>query len=115
MLLSLKGCSRIVFFIGKYVIKIPNFLVCHLHFLQGCYGNWSERQYYKSIKNIENSLVAPSLFCFYFGLFQIQLRCIELDRDLTSQEVDKFKDICFDIKKENFGYLNNKLVCFDYA
>ena len=119
VLVNQKGVTRIVFLIGNYAIKIPNFTVCHLHFLHGCYANWSERHYCKIMKNIENdkfyNLVAPSIFCSFFGLIQVQKRCIELDRHLTDDEILKFKDICNDIKKENFGYFNGILVCLDYA
>lgn len=114
-----KGCTRIVFLLGNYAIKIPNFKVHHLHFLHGCYANWSERHYCKIMKGIENdkfyNLVVPSLFCSYFGLIQIQKRCIELNRHLTDEEIEIFKDVCNDIKKENFGIYNDKLVCLDYA
>lgn len=119
MKISLKGCTRIVILIGNYAIKIPNFKVSHLHFLYGCYSNYSERSQYKNIKKNKNNkfsnLIAPSIFCTWFGLIQIQKRCIELERHLTEEEKEIFKDICFDIKKENFGYYKNNLVCFDFA
>lgn len=91
-----------------------------LHFLQGCYANWSERNYYKiNIKAIyENNMshyVAPSYFCSWFGIIQIQARAKELKRDLTEGEKKFYKPLCWgDNKKENFGWYDNKLVCIDY-
>jgi hypothetical protein len=117
-MISLQGCSRIVFFFGDYAIKIPNFTVCHSHWLQGCHGNWSERILYKSSTRygIElKHLLAPSYFCSWFGLFQIQAKCQPKLEHLTEEEKTMFKGITSDIKKENFGYFKNNLVCFDYA
>ncbi len=119
MQIDIKGSSRIVFKFKHYVIKIPNFLVCHLHFLYGCYGNWSEREYYKRCKKISDKLhielLSPSYFCSWFGLIQIQARCKERLEYLTEEEKDIFKDITTDIKCQNFGYYKGKLVCLDYV
>ncbi len=120
MIVKLNGVTRIVFVFKTIVIKIPNFLYQHNHFLQGCYANWSERHYCKMMYRVENNkfynLVAPSYFCSWFGLLQIQARCQELDRDLTDEEIEIFKDVCGgDIKKQNFGYYKGKLVCLDYV
>lgn len=120
MEINRKGVTRIVFIFKTFVIKIPNFTHCHLHFLQGCYANWSERNYYKThIKtDYENNLVdyvAPSYFCLWFGLIQIQAKCEKLTRDLSEEEKEFYKPLCWgDNKKENFGYYKNKLVCLDY-
>lgn len=116
--ISKKGCCRVVVLVGNYAIKIPTFFNMKL-FLYGCYCNWSERNFCKMFKGVDENvfynLVAPSLFCSWFGLIQIQKRCVELDRHLTRKEKYKFKDTCGgDYKKENFGYYNNKIVCVDY-
>ena len=113
------GITRNVILIGKYAFKFPT-LHSHIHFLNGCYANYSERRFYKNFKGVYvsdedlTSKVAPSLFCSYFGLLQIQRRLTPLTRDLTPTEVELFKGVCTDIKKENFGYLNGKLLCLDY-
>jgi len=116
---SNKGSSRVVVLIGNYAIKIANPFFFHLHFLHGCYANYSERYFYKQLQRIEKyetlQLITPSLFCSYFGLVQIQRRCNELDRHLSVEEMERFKEVCHDLKKENFGYLEGNLVCFDYA
>lgn len=112
-----KGFSRTVILIGRYALKFPSFQ-SHKSFLYGCYCNWIERMFYKNwnIYGIDlRHKYAPSIYCFAFGLLQIQKRCVELNRNLTTDEIDYFKDVTSDIKKENFGYYNNKLVCLDYA
>lgn len=121
MKIDLKGCTRIVFIFKYIVIKIPNFQYEHSHFLIGCTSNWEERKYYKSHINIiyENNLahfVAPSLWCSWFGLIQIQAKCEPLLRDLTEEECEFFQSLCKgDNKKENFGWYKGKLVCVDYG
>ena len=110
------GTTRIVFLIGRYAIKLSNHGYCHQHFLQGCYANWAERNYCKMFKDLPiGDMVAPSIFCSWFGLFQIQKRCEPLNRDLTAKEEKMFKDVCTDIKAENFGIYEGRLVCLDYV
>lgn len=118
MKIDIKGTTRIVFVFKNFVIKIPNFTHCHQHFLQGCYANWSERQFCKSFKGVENIIwrVAPSYWCSWFGLFQIQAKCEPKLEHLTKEEVEEFKDLHGgDYKKENFGWYKGRLVCLDYV
>ncbi len=121
MKIDLKGTTRIVFLTKKYAIKIPNFKYCHQYFLQGCYANWSERNYYKihSKANYENNMsewVVPSYWCSWFGLIQIQAKCKPMLRDLTKKEKDFYHPLCgTDNKKENFGWYKERLVCLDYV
>ena len=111
-----KGVTRLVILIGNYAIKIPNFTCQHSHFLQGCYANWSERQYTKMFRNLpEIKKVAPTYFCSWFGLVSVQARVIELNRHLTNEEREYFKHQTDDIKSANFGFLNGNLVCIDYV
>ena len=116
------GVTRVVILLGNYAIKIPNFLFKHRHFLYGCYANYSERNYCKVFKPINEEMkelydkVAPSLFCSWFGLIQIQRRCIVNTVELTDEQLEYFKDINDnDTKPNNFGYYKGKLVCLDYA
>ena len=112
------GVTRLVFKIGNYVIKIPNFTYSHINFLNGCYANYSERSWYKTSRyNLpeENIKLAPSIFCLYFGLFQIQKYCKPLQRNLTDFELKYFESVRGgETKKENFGYYKNYIVCVDY-
>ena len=121
MKIDLKGITRIVFIFKHFVIKIPNFLYYHQHFLQGCYGNWSERNYYKShikatYKNNMVNYVAPSYFCSWFGLIQIQAKCEPMLENLTLEQQIFYEPLCStDNKKQNFGWYKGKLVCLDYV
>lgn len=118
--LKLNGCTRIVILIYKYAFKIPNFTYSMDHFLKGCCANWKERNYYKQFNKCDYKgnmvgYVAPSYFCSFFGLIQIQERCKPLGRDLTESEKEFYKTLCgTDSKKENFGVINGKIVCIDY-
>ena len=120
MEINRQGVTRIVLLIGNYAIKIPNFTCQHNHFLQGCYANWSERQLSINAKLFpdEDKLqgkFAPSYFCSWFGLIQIQARCEPCKNDLSDAQIKEYEPLCgTDFKKENFGYYNNKLVCLDY-
>lgn len=113
-----KGITRIVFVFNRFVIKIPNFIYQHNHFLHGCLANWNERRYTKMWNscNIDfKNRIAPSIFCTWFGLIQIQKKCLPLERDLTEEEKMYFKPLCgTDIKKDNFGVYKGRIVCVDY-
>lgn len=112
-----KGVTRIVFKIGKYVIKFPNHSYNHLNFLNGCYSNWSERNYCKQFKNMSEfyNKVSPSIFCFPFGLFQIQKYCKPLNRQITDEELLFFENVRGgETKPENFGTYQGRIVCLDY-
>lgn len=116
----MKGTSRTVFLTGKYAIKFATIKYGWQLFLYGCYGNASERKYYKlhSKADYEGNLsgfVAPSLFCSWFGLIQVQIRCEPINRKMSKSEYKFFSPICSDNKTENFGILNGKLVCLDYV
>jgi len=109
-----KGTTRIVFVFDKFVVKIPNFLVEHRHFVYGCYCNLSERSISKTTMDITK--IAYSYFCSWFGLFQIQAKCKPKLEDLTEQEIELYDKYHWgDYKKQNFGYYNGTLVCLDYA
>lgn len=114
MILKRNGVTRIVLLIGGWAIKIPNFTCQMNHFLLGCYSNWRERQYWKAFKGT-NIQIAPSYWCSWFGLIQIQKRLLPLERDLTKEEVEYFKDITTDIKMQNFGLYEKRIVCVDYV
>lgn len=110
------GVTRIVFLIGKYAIKVPNFRYQHKHFLHGCFANFSERVHTKSMKCLPEMYIkiAPTVFCAWFGLISIQQRVVLMNRDLSENEIEYFNFLTTDIKKENFGWLKRHLVCIDY-
>lgn len=113
-----RGATRLVFVFRHFVIKVPRLNYGHTNFLHGCLSNWKEREFYKNFKNIPTThkdLIIPTLWCSWFGLFQIQRRAEVLSRELTKQEIRKFKKVCTDIKKENFGVYEGKIICIDYG
>jgi hypothetical protein len=117
MEIKTNGAYRITILIGNYAIKIANFLHSQKAFVYGCYCNISERAYCITYNEYQNHYekVAPSLFCSWLGIFQIQKRCEVLNRDLTLEEIEEYKYLHNgDIKKENFGYYEGELVCLDY-
>ncbi len=121
MKINKKGITRIVFVFRSFVLKIPKFTYSHDHFLQGCVSNWSERKFTKTFKNANFSgnmykHIAPSLWCSWFGLIQIQVKCEPNPEPLSDSQKEFFEPLCgTDSKKENFGILNGRLVCLDYG
>lgn len=112
------GTTRICFYLGNIVIKLPNPFISHSNFLRGCTANWSERITYKKFKRTNckfETLIAPTYFSVWFGLLSIQTKCKVLDRELTDTEYEILQEFFEDIKSENFGYYKNHLVCFDYG
>lgn len=112
-----KGITRCVFLIGPIVIKFPKFGLGslsqgHINFLKGCVANWNERLVYRYTKSL---LLAPTLWCSWFGLIQIQKRVKLLDRELTKAEKKTMQKFCSDIKSSNFGIYKGRLVCIDYG
>jgi hypothetical protein len=116
------GVTRLVFPVGKYVIKIPNFLDNHKHFLVGCAANWGERRLWKSFKGVYATdedvwdYWIPTLWCSWFGLISLQLKGSPLsDQDWGYvQEHSIYKEACSDFKRENFVKLDSKIYCCDY-
>lgn len=117
MIEGYKGITRIVVLLFGYAIKIPNPFNGHLNFLLGCCSNYGERKMYKLFRNYKpiSELICPSYFCSYFGLFQIQRRCVVNTEELTEEELKRFDPVRNgESKPRNFGYIDNKLVCLDY-
>lgn len=115
-----KGTNRAVLLLGNYAIKIPVVTNGHLLFLHGCCANYKERAYCKMMKNVENNkfydLVAPSIFCSLFGLFQVQKRCDEVPFPITEEQLLRFDAVRGgECKTQNFGLYKGRLVCLDYG
>ena len=67
-----KGITRTCFLVGPIAIKLPR-IYKHLYFLQGCYSNYSERNFCKMFRNYDGEIrfqdyVAPSYFLSNFWL-----------------------------------------------
>ena len=112
----IKGTNRIVLLIGKQAIKIPNIVNGHLLFLYGCYSNYNERSFCKKFKCIPElyNKVCPSLFCSWFGLLEIQYRCIPIS-SISEVELNRLSCINGESKPSNYGIFKGKIVCVDYA
>lgn len=115
-----KGTNRTVLLIGDYALKTPVITNGHLLFLHGCCANYKERAYCKMMKNVENNkfydLVAPSIFCSLFGLFQVQKRCDEVLFEMTEEQLSRFDTVRGgESKNQNFGFYEGRLVCLDYG
>lgn len=113
-----KGTNRVVILCGKFAFKIPNFLNGHLLFLHGCLANWRERYFCKVAKSSNIELynhVAPSLFCSWFGLLQIQIRCTKNTLPLLDKDLKVFEIISSDVNICNTGWYKHRLVLFDYG
>ena len=123
------GVTRVVFVFDKFVVKIPNFTAQHSHFLHGCYGNWQERVTTKQWRKMKywddcdfskginlSKMICPAVFCSWFGLFQIMLKCETLNRLPTKAEERRFKAAGFeDVKKDNMGMFEGRIVMLDYV
>lgn len=109
-----KGITRIVIPVGRVVFKFPRLGVGQINFLTGCLANLKERQ--KTKWGIYKNLIAPSLWCSWGGLCQIQRKINILSRPLSNKEWKSFKILTDDTKPNNFGYTKEgKLVCCDYG
>ena len=119
-----KGTSRLVILVFGFAIKFPRVYKRYKGhrqkmFITGLLGNLNERLWYK---NCENKKSFPRLyFTAPFGIFSIHQRA----RELTEEEFDwysnghkileNFKSCPMDFKKENFGFIRDKLVMIDYG
>ena len=110
-----KGSSRIVILIGNYAFKFP-YIFLWQNFLFGLIANINEVRF----NRLKDSRLAPVVFWIPFGLFLVMKRAnplINFDKKLLT-------DFCLEknglvlpveLKKDSFGYINNKLVAIDYG
>jgi hypothetical protein len=111
-----RGITRLTFLIGSWAIKLPNPLNGQRMFLEGMLANLKERTLWKGWKGHRNhDLLCPSYYVGFMGFVQIQARCEALQRDLSDPERRNFREITTDTKPINYGLLNGRVVCFDYA
>jgi len=113
-----QGVTRLVFLIGRYAIKIPNFKYSTQNFLSGCLANHNERLFCKQYKGMPQlTKVAYTYYSSIFGLINIQKRASPVLDNVKQGYIDKayFKDVCNDFKFENFGIIGGRLVCVDYG
>lgn len=118
------GVTRLVIPIWKFVIKIPRIDNGQEMFLLGCLSNYRERSYCKMFLKMPEfyNLVIPTIFCSWFGLFQIQLRCDCKKSSETVAELENYmkvysegKHLGFDVKRSNLGWYKGRWVWLDYG
>lgn len=108
-----EGCYRIVFLIGKYAIKIPNFRYEWRHFIYGIYSNIQE---YNGWTYTKNPLLCPVIWKS-FGCFIIVMKRCDPISSAVLIDYEKWEEIGFggDDKHDNYGYLNGRIVKLDYS
>lgn len=109
-----KGTTRIVFLIGNFVIKMPRFNSWKI-FLRGILANIDENMWYKNSPLEWKLKMCPTLFTLA-GFLLIAKRAKEItEEDYKNINIDYFKPIPCDFKKQNFGIYNERIVLIDYA
>lgn len=113
-----RGCTREVFLVGQYAIKIPSFS-CWKHFLLGLIGNLNERTWRKLI---DLPGFPPIVYGNVLGLVLVMRRVRPVRHTglfwldvaeliATSEMAPEFWR--YDIKYNNYGYYKGKLVKID--
>lgn len=111
------GINRTVILIGAYAIKIPSFRG-HMYgnmrgriagFAHGILANQSEYMWH----DYEDwrGRIAPVLHSWLFGIIQVYPRCAPAPEDAELFTLDPCPG---DIKTDNFGLLDGRLVRVDY-
>lgn len=123
------GCTRTVFLIGKYAIKIPRLNYGWQLFLKGLLCNMQEVHF----NTMKDDRMAPIYFSIPGGWLVVMARCKpltdwqfknEIDLDyFWNQEFDhsdfqsdpnSFK-IPVEYKQDSFGWYRGKIVAIDYG
>ena len=118
-----KGTSRIVFLLGQYAIKFPTVSSWTL-FLQGLIGNCKERTWGEFGKVAKEPLLPPIVWVCPGGWVSIQRRVrpvrhrglfyIELYHAMSKSKIHRDFWL-YDVKPENFGWYQGKLVKIDIS
>lgn len=122
------GCTRIVFLIKNWAIKVPNFLDGWPRFLMGLLANYQETLFSKG--DWHEGKLCPVIFSIWGGWLLIMPKVevltdeefCQMDRDWRIiKNTKEFPDaiiagyICCEWKSNSFGKLNGKTVCIDYG
>jgi hypothetical protein len=113
MKINRTGCYRIVFLLKNIVVKIPNCTDGWMFFIFGLNANLRERRN----RGNTNPLLCPILFSDPLGFFVVMPKCKELtDDEFIALDTMPFREQGYKIeyKANSFGWLNEKVVCFDY-
>lgn len=120
-----RGCTRTVFLIGKWAMKLPVMNAVTRRddsLLRGMLANIQEARCWV-IKEMR-PMLAPVIYCAPFGLFLVMRRCDPLQTELTDLEAKRFYYdsvretgymVPVEDKPSSFGYLDGRLVAVDYG
>lgn len=109
------GCTRKVFLIGRYAVKIPNWERWDL-FLNGLLGNMQEAM----LSTLKDKRLCPVIFSLPGGWLNIMPRAKVLTNDeflkvsslfLTAGEIK----IPMEWKSDSLGIFEGKVVAIDYG
>lgn len=112
------GCTREVFLVGPWAIKIPQFRYEWRHFLQGLLANMQEVQWWT---NFPQPQLCPVLWGLPGGWLIIMKRAQPLTRDqFDSIDLKAWCDrgdwiVPAEIKLDSFGWIGDQLVAVDYG
>ena len=126
MKIKRNGICRIVFLIGEYAIKVPNFTYCWHHFLQGLLSNinenktWKYNGFDKNRKKVRDDLLCPVIWCSWGGWILVMKKAVPCTFVSEGGDYIDFSKwiVCGwggDDKADNYGYIDNKIVKLDYG
>lgn len=112
------GCTRWVFLVGKYAVKIPQIKYTWRHFLQGLLCNMQEVLFYST----KDERLCPILWHIPGGWMVVMKRCKPLT-DTEFNNIDMANTfwnntpykIPVEYKIDSFGKLDGKIVAVDYG
>lgn len=112
------GVTRTVYVFKHFVVKIPN-CTNYYTFLCGLRANQSEYNWWISLKKTQYEKLIAKVFFNLFGFLLIMKKADDVFRyyehkDWEVHKID-YKNITTDIKSENFGTIDGRLVLVDYA
>lgn len=123
------GCTRKVFLIGKYAIKIPQISYQWRHFLLGLLANMQEKHF----SDMKDDRMCPVLFAAWGGWILIMPRCEEIsEKEFSKIDIDHFWEqstkiindqtifygdckVPVEHKISSFGIHKGKIVALDYG
>lgn len=112
------GCTREVFLVGRWAIKVPQFRYDWRHFLQGLLANMQERYWWKNFPKPE---LCPVLWGLPGGWCIVMRRATPMTRE-QFDEIDLVAwcergdwKVPAEPKMDSFGWIDGRLVAVDYG
>lgn len=106
------GITRTVLLFGGYAVKVPQHRYGWRKFLQGLLANDQEAMWWRETRD---ERLCPVLWSLPLGLMLVQRR---VERNARAEELPPRVDLDglpLDYKPDNFGWLDGRLVLFDYG